>query len=72
MSANSNSEWLTSAPSKARYSLFGIVGYAVGSNGGILMNQCYISNSKIYYSLYNASSKAQNAIPRLYVLWVLK
>ena len=72
ISANSGTEWLTSTPSKSGYELFGIVGYAVGTNTGILMNQCYIKNNTIYYSLYNTLAKEQNTVPRLYVLWALK
>ena len=68
--ANGKTDWLTYTPKKEGYTPLGIVGYAVGTNDGITMNQIYLMNGVISYALKNSASTAQTTIPRAYVLWM--
>lgn len=67
---NGRSEWLTYTPKKDGYKPIGIVGYAVGTNDGITMNQIFIHNGVINYALLNKGTGSQSTIPRAYVLWM--
>ena len=70
LEGNTSSGWLSKTVSKNGYKFLGIIGFAVGTNTGILFNQIYPENNAIAYALRNTSSQQANVVARFYCLWL--
>ena len=51
LEGNTSSGWLSKTVSKNGYKFLGIIGFAVGTNTGILFNQIYPENNAIIGNL---------------------
>ena len=62
-------DWLIMQISREGYTAIGIIGFAPGSNNGIVFNQVYLQGNQIQYALINNSDTTQSTNPRFYILW---